>query len=167
MNEADRSVTTPTVLVVDDEAHILSALQRAMRREPWTLLTAESGFAALDVLARRRVDVILSDQKMPGMSGLDLLARARELQPAAARILITGWTEEVPREQIEALGVRALLPKPWDDALLKQVVRDALAASHPAARRDAPAPGSVVPPAADRSARGIRDPASVSSSRRP
>jgi response regulator RpfG family c-di-GMP phosphodiesterase len=127
VSEAGTDTTIPTVLVVDDEAHIVSALQRTMRREPWAVLTADSGFAALDLLARRRVHVILSDQKMPGMSGLDLLARARALQPDAVRILITGWTEEVPREQIDALGVRALLPKPWEDAILKQVVRDALA----------------------------------------
>lgn len=127
MSDAATNTTIPTVLVVDDEAHIVSALQRTMRREPWAVLTADSGFAALDLLARRRVHVILSDQKMPGMSGLDLLARARALQPDAARILITGWTEEVPREQIDALGVRALLPKPWEDAILKQVVRDAIA----------------------------------------
>ncbi len=127
MSAAHPRAAPAIILLVDDEAHILSALQRAMRREPWTVLTADSGSAALAVLAKQHVDLIVSDQKMPGMSGLDLLARARSLQPDAASILITGWTEEVPHAQIEALGVHALLPKPWDVQTLKRAVREALA----------------------------------------
>jgi len=115
-----------TVLVVDDEVRILSAVQRSLRREGYDILTAETPAEALAILAERSVDLIVSDQKMPGMSGLEFLAKAIVLRPGAARLLITGWTEEVPREEMEALGIRALLPKPWDDGQLKQAVREAL-----------------------------------------
>jgi len=112
-----------TVLLVDDEVRILSALRRVLRREGYRLLTAETPEQALRILDEQAVDVILTDQKMPGMSGLQLLAEAARRCPRARRLLITGWTEEVPREQMEALGIRAMIPKPWDDAELKATLR--------------------------------------------
>lgn len=119
----------PVLLIVDDEARILTALRRVLRRESYEILTAETPTEALRLLDHHRVDLILSDHKMPGMSGIELLAQAARKQPTAGRILITGWTEEVPPAELEAIGVRALLPKPWDDAELKATLRSALAAS--------------------------------------
>jgi response regulator RpfG family c-di-GMP phosphodiesterase len=116
----------PVLLIVDDEARILTALQRALRRESYEILTAETPAEAMKLLDQHRVDVILSDHKMPGMNGLALLAHASRKQPSAARVLITGWTEEVPPADLAAIGVRALLPKPWDDAELKKTLRAAL-----------------------------------------
>jgi response regulator RpfG family c-di-GMP phosphodiesterase len=117
----------PTLLLVDDEAHILSALRRALRREGWRLLTAETPQQALRLLEEQPVDLIVSDQKMPGMSGLELLAEAARRRPDTRRVLITGWTESVPPERLAALGVRAMIPKPWDDAELKATLRAQLA----------------------------------------
>jgi response regulator RpfG family c-di-GMP phosphodiesterase len=116
----------PVVLIVDDEIRILTALRRVLRRESYEIITAETPAEALRMLDERRVDLILSDHKMPGMSGLELLAQAARRQPAAGRVLITGWTEEVPAADLEAIGVRALLPKPWDDKELKATLRTAL-----------------------------------------
>ncbi|MCC6641754.1 MAG: response regulator [Deltaproteobacteria bacterium] len=116
----------PVLLVVDDEVRILTALRRVLRREAYEILTAETPAEALRLLDAHRVDLVLSDHKMPGMSGLALLAAAARKQPAAGRVLITGWTEEVPAEDLAAIGVRALLPKPWDDADLKATLRKAL-----------------------------------------
>jgi CheY-like chemotaxis protein len=76
------------------------------------------------------VDIILSDHKMPGMTGVQLLAAASQLRPNAPRILITGWTEEIPPEDMEAIGVFAVLNKPWDDAELKETLRAAAKARH-------------------------------------
>jgi response regulator RpfG family c-di-GMP phosphodiesterase len=116
----------PVLLIVDDEIRILTALRRVLRRESYEILTAETPAEALRLLDAQRVDLILSDHKMPGMSGLELLAQASRKQPSAGRVLITGWTEEVPAADLEAIGVRALLQKPWDDAQLKKTLRGAL-----------------------------------------
>lgn len=118
-----------TLLIVDDEPPILSALRRCLRREGYRLVTVDSPAAALRTLDEEPIDAILSDHKMPGMDGLELLAEARKRRPAAARLLISGWSGEIPREQLDELGVRALLPKPWDDAVLKQALREALRAA--------------------------------------
>lgn len=125
MNEAGRA---PILLLVDDERSILSALERSLRREGYRILTAENGESALRILAETPVDVIVSDQKMPGMSGLELLAAARERRASAARVLLTGWPEEVPSARRAALGLHALIPKPWDDAALKRTLRSAVRA---------------------------------------
>ena len=116
------------MLVVDDEAHILSALRRTLRREGYEILTAESAREALRVLEERSVDLILSDHKMPGGSGLQLLEQAARRCPAARRLLITGWTEEIPEREVRRLGVCALITKPWEDARLKATLRRALGA---------------------------------------
>jgi response regulator RpfG family c-di-GMP phosphodiesterase len=113
----------PVLLLVDDEERILAALRRTLRREGFEILSAESPERGLALLEERAVDVILSDHKMPGMSGLAFLARAARLRPGAARLLITGWPEEVPPGELASVGVRALVPKPWDDAELKAVLR--------------------------------------------
>lgn len=122
------------VLFVDDEPRILSALRRSLRREHYEVLTAESPARALALLAQRRVDLIVSDQKMRGASGLDLLQEVVRRHPSVGRILLTGWPEEIPAEQLRKLGVRVLVPKPWDDAALKEVIRAHLSAVPPAPR---------------------------------
>jgi len=116
----------PCVLLVDDEARILSALRRSLRREGFEIVTAESAAEALRILDARRVDAIVSDQKMPGGSGLSLLAEAARRRPEVARMLITGVTDEIPRDALDAAGVCALITKPWDDARLKATLRRAL-----------------------------------------
>lgn len=114
----------PVLLFVDDEARILSALRRSLRREGYEILSAESGSEALRILTSRRVDLILTDQKMPGMSGLEFLEEVARRHPEVARMLITGWPEEISAEEIARLEIRALIPKPWDDRALKALLRD-------------------------------------------
>jgi len=116
----------PILLIVDDEVQILAALRRSLRKEGYRIITAESTVRALELLAEYPVDLVLSDHKMPGMSGVELLAEARRLRPAAVRILITGWTEAVPKDEMESVGIEAMIPKPWDDAQLKDCLRRAL-----------------------------------------
>ena len=118
------SASPPVLLLVDDETRILSALRRTLRREGYEILTAESASEGLRILASRRVDVVLSDQKMPGMSGLEFLGQVAARHPGVARLLITGWPDEIPPDQIELLGIRALIPKPWDDGELRSVLRE-------------------------------------------
>lgn len=121
------SPSPPTLVVLDDEERILSALRRTLRREGWRLLTTTDPAEALRWLVTEPVAAVLSDARMPGIGGVDFLELASQRCPGAARLLITGWPQEVPRQRLDALGIRALIPKPWDDAQLKAVLRAALA----------------------------------------
>ena len=112
----------PTLLVVDDERRILTALRRSLRREGFEIVLAGSPEEALAVLADQPVDFVLSDHKMPGMTGLELLEQVAGRWPEVGRALITGWPEEVSSERAEAAGILAVLPKPWDDAELKALL---------------------------------------------
>ena len=116
----------PTLLLVDDEVHILSALRRSLRREGYRILAATGPAEALRLLETEPVDAILSDHKMPGHSGLELLAAAARRRPAAARFVITGWPDAIASERLAELWIRALIPKPWDDGELKRTLRLAL-----------------------------------------
>jgi DNA-binding NtrC family response regulator len=116
----------PTLLIVDDEVRILSALRRALRREGYLILTASTPAEGLKRLDEQRVDAVLTDHKMPQMSGLELLTAVSERRPEVARLLITGWPEAIPADRISAIGIRALIPKPWEDEQLKKILREAL-----------------------------------------
>jgi response regulator RpfG family c-di-GMP phosphodiesterase len=116
----------PLVLIVDDEMRILAALRRCLRREGYEIMTAETPVEAIRILQDHPVDLILTDHQMPGMTGMELLSRAAKQRPKAARLLITGWTESVTSEALEAAEVRAMIAKPWDDAELKRILRSAL-----------------------------------------
>ena len=120
------SDAAPLLLIVDDEPRILSALRRALRREAFEIIAVETWRDALHALETLPVDVVLSDHKMPGMTGLEILAVAAERRPRAVRLLITGWTESIPDEAIQGVGVRAVINKPWDDGELKETLRAAL-----------------------------------------
>ena len=113
----------PVVLFVDDEAHILSSLQRMLRREPYAVLTATSPQEALALLASQAVAVVVSDQKMPGASGIAFLRDVAARHPSTRRILLTGWPEEIPPAERAAARLDAVLPKPWDDAELKATLQ--------------------------------------------
>ena len=123
---AGRVSERPLLLIVDDEERILNALSRCLRREGYTILTAQTAERVRELLEEHPVDVVLSDHKMPNTSGLEILALASQLRPGAARLLISGWPEQVPPDRLAALGVRELLPKPWDDGDLKRALRSAV-----------------------------------------
>jgi CheY-like chemotaxis protein len=116
----------PVVLIVDDEPRIISSLLRALRREGYELLSAERPEDALRLVEERAIDCVLSDYKMPAITGLELLEQIAKRRPHAARLLITGWNTEVDRGELERLGVHAVLPKPWDDSELKRALRKAM-----------------------------------------
>jgi adenylate cyclase len=106
----------PVVLLVDDEPSILSALRRSLRATRYDVLTADSGAAALDMLASTEVDLIISDMRMPYMNGAEFLARAQALYPDTMRVLLTGYSEvDSVVRAINEGGVYRYLNKPWDD----------------------------------------------------
>jgi adenylate cyclase len=119
--------STAVILVVDDEAGILSALKRLFRPIGYKILTAESGPLALDILAVEHVDLIISDMRMPGMTGAQFLAQAKATYPDVVRILLTGYSEvSATVAAINEGGIYHYLPKPWDEHDLLLTVKRAL-----------------------------------------
>ena len=115
------------VLFVDDDSHLLEGIKRTLRREPYDVLVATSGARALRVLAERPVDLVVSDENMPGMSGTAFLARVRAEHPETIRILLTGQGDfEVAVRAINQGEVYRFFTKPCDAAELGAVIREAL-----------------------------------------
>ncbi|GAB4374790.1 MAG: hypothetical protein Kow00121_19650 [Elainellaceae cyanobacterium] len=117
----------PKILVVDDEPDNLDLLYRTFYRE-FKVLRAESGLAALEILETEgEVAVIISDQRMPSMSGTEFLSVTATQYPDTIRILLTGYTDvEDLVEAINSGKVFKYVTKPWDDEELKAVVRQAV-----------------------------------------
>ena len=116
----------PTLLLVDDEDGILSSLKRTLRREAYRILTASGGRAGLDELARNPVDVIVSDQRMPDMSGVEFLRQAKELYPDTVRMVLSGYSDlQSITDAINEGAIYKFLSKPWDDAVLKAEIEEA------------------------------------------
>jgi diguanylate cyclase (GGDEF)-like protein len=116
------------ILFVDDEAEVLALLRKTFpHQEGYVTLTAGSGEEALAILDKFEVDLLVTDQRMPGMSGTDLVARARQRWPDLTAILLTAYTD--PKDIVEAINrgqVYRYLTKPWDNADLRQTVLRAL-----------------------------------------
>ena len=116
-----------TILCVDDEKQILSALKRLLRKEHFDLLTATSGEEGLNIMASRDIHLVISDHRMPQMSGISFLAKVREIYPETIRILLTGYTEvDSIKASINEGHVYKFLLKPWNDDDLKQEIKKAL-----------------------------------------
>jgi diguanylate cyclase (GGDEF)-like protein len=122
-----------TLLLVDNDEAIISSLRRLLRREHYRILAATSSADALALLAEHEVGVLIIDQHMPGMAGgagvmggTELLARARAMHPKTVRMVLSGYTAvESLTEAINRGEIYKFLTKPWDDAELIQVVREA------------------------------------------
>jgi len=115
------------VLVIDDEKMVLKAIQRALRGEPYQVFLANGGEAALQLLEAREISLVISDFRMPGMDGLELLETIKQDYPHILAIMLTGQAEtEVAIKAINEAGVYKFLQKPWDDAELKRVIRQVL-----------------------------------------
>lgn len=81
------------LLLVDDEENVVRGLQRSLRKEPYTVHTANSGADALEILQQQDIDVIVSDERMPGMTGAEFLAEAKQRYPETIRIMLSGQAD--------------------------------------------------------------------------
>jgi len=118
--------TSRTILLVDDEINIISALKRTLRRDGYAILTANSGTEGLALLAEHEVGVIISDQRMPHMTGVEFLRKVKMLYPKTIRIVLSGYTElESVTSAINEGAIYKFLTKPWDDDLLRDNIRKA------------------------------------------
>ncbi len=116
----------PTLLLVDDEPNILSAMQRLLRRDGYHILTCDSPEQALELLDSQPVDVILSDQRMPNMSGVEFLRRVKASHPETIRIVLSGFTDlQFITDAINEGAIYKFLTKPWDDEQLREQLREA------------------------------------------
>ncbi|MBC7859969.1 MAG: EAL domain-containing protein, partial [Burkholderiaceae bacterium] len=111
---ADHPRGPPTLLLLDDEALVLAALARELAGRPYRILQADNVKDAFELLAMHRVDVILSDQRMPGMSGLEFLERVRKIHPAIVGVMLSGHADQdMLLSAINARTVFKFLRKPW------------------------------------------------------
>lgn len=116
-----------TVLCVDDEANILHSIKRLLRKEGYGLLTASSGIEGLKILEENNVHLVLSDQRMPQMSGTEFLAEVKEKYPDVIRIILTGYTQvDSITESINKGNIYKFFLKPWNDQNLKLEIGKAL-----------------------------------------
>jgi len=117
----------PTLLVVDDEPGVLRTVHDLLRID-YHVITCESGARALEILrSSATIDVIMSDQRMPGMTGVEVLRQAREIRPEATRLLFTAYTDI--RTVVDAINqghVYRYLAKPWEPEELEATVRQAV-----------------------------------------
>jgi DNA-binding NtrC family response regulator len=113
------------ILVVDDEPDILFSLKALLRRE-FEVHTAESGAQALEILRQHPVHVIMTDQRMPEMTGVELLTQARGQSPQAVRMIFTGYADlKAVIDAVNRGEIYRYLTKPWDPDDLCQVLREA------------------------------------------
>lgn len=119
-----------TVLIVDDEADFLSSMRRALRKEPYYALFAETAFSAIEMVESNDVDLIVSDYMMPEMNGLELLRHLHRHQPHIVSIMLTAVSEiDIAIRAVNEIGIYKFFLKPIEINALKQILRRAVNAS--------------------------------------
>lgn len=116
-----------TVLCVDDEINVLRSLKRLLRNEEYQLITANSGAEGISILAEQEVSVILSDQRMPGMTGTEFLSIVKEKYPECVRVVLSGYADAATiLDSINKGAIYRFLTKPWNDEELRITIRQCL-----------------------------------------
>ncbi len=117
-----------TVLFVDDDTVIRMALQRDLEGEPYNKLFAKGADEAMEILANKEVHVIVTDMRMPGIGGLDLLRIVKEAFPNIIRLVLSGYMQ--PTTLLTAINdgeIFKYITKPWkEEGQLKRIIRDAI-----------------------------------------
>jgi len=116
-----------SILIVDDEVNVLNTLKRIFRTEDYIIFTAQSAKDGLYVLEKENVDLIISDQKMPVMDGLDFFEKTIEKYPDVIRIILSGYAEL--KDALRAINkgcVYKFIVKPWNNEELKITLKRAL-----------------------------------------
>jgi response regulator RpfG family c-di-GMP phosphodiesterase len=112
------------ILCVDDEKNLLTSLKRLLRKEDYKVHAAESGPEGLELLMEHPVQVVLTDQRMPGMTGVEFLQKVKDMYPDTIRVVLSGYADAyMIVESINEGEVYRFLGKPWNDDELKAVIR--------------------------------------------
>ncbi|MEX5596134.1 HD domain-containing phosphohydrolase [Pseudomonas orientalis] len=123
----EQLATKPAVLLVDDEESILNSLRRLLRSQPYDVVLATGGAQALEIMATRPIDLVMSDARMPGMDGATLLAEVHRLYPGTRRILLTGYADlSTIVKAINDGQIHRYISKPWNDEELQLILQQTL-----------------------------------------
>ncbi len=115
-----------TLLIVDDEPAVLAMISLALEGEDYRVLTARSGREALEILASNDVQVVLTDERMPEMSGVELLSRIKASYPKTVRIVVSGHAQvDSVVEAINKGAIFKFFTKPWNEAQLRAQILEA------------------------------------------
>ncbi len=114
-----------SILIVDDEPEILFSIKGLLRRE-FNLYTAESGAEALEILHEHPIHVVMTDQRMPEMTGVELIGKVKSEYPDAIRMVFTGYADiKAVIDAINKGGLFRYITKPWDPDELVDALREA------------------------------------------
>jgi DNA-binding NtrC family response regulator len=112
--------TPRRILIVDDEENVCHALRRSLRKEGYELFFGKEPKEGLELLAKQKVDMVISDHLMPNMTGLEFLKLVRERYPDMMRLMLTGHADmQTAIDAINQGAIYRFLTKPWDDTDLK------------------------------------------------
>lgn len=115
------------ILIVDDEINIIEAIKRVFIDEPYTIITTNNPHKGLEILHQDEIKLVISDEKMPEMSGSEFLSIVRNEFPHIIRIILTGYASlDSAIKAINSGEIYRYLTKPWDEMHLKLTVRDAI-----------------------------------------
>jgi CheY-like chemotaxis protein len=133
------------VLVVDDDPAVRKSFDRVLTGKGYAVITAENGEEALRKLNEEKYDLVYSDIRMPGMSGLEVAEKVRARRPWTPVVIITGYGTDIAEERAKAAGVSKFLHKPLSPAMIEDSARDVLAVpAAPAAAAVAAGPEAPV-----------------------
>jgi DNA-binding NtrC family response regulator len=114
------------LLIVDDEANVISALKRVFVDDPYRIYSANSALEGMDIIKNNRIKVIISDEKMPEITGAEFLSTVRRDYPNIVRIMLTGHASlEAAMKAINQGGIYRFFMKPWTELDLRFAVKSA------------------------------------------
>ena len=115
------------VVSIDDEPEVLRSLQRLLRQEPYEFLTTDKPDQALDWILEKHASMVITDQRMPSISGLDLLEVVKLCSPSTVRVMLTAHSDLTGVMKLKEIdAIQRLLRKPWDSEGLKHCLRELL-----------------------------------------
>jgi DNA-binding NtrC family response regulator len=116
-----------SILIVDDEEMILKSIRRTLRNENYNIFTAQNAEEGLSLLRAREIDLIISDQNMPGLTGIEFLEKVKAEFSSVLTIMLTGQTDiELAIKAINDAGIYKFILKPWNDTDFRLTIRRAL-----------------------------------------
>jgi DNA-binding NtrC family response regulator len=116
-----------SVLIVDDEPDVISAIKRSLMEETYNIFSANSGVEGLKILKEHKIKLVISDEKMPGMSGTEFLSAVKNIFPETIRIMLTGHASiQAAMKAVNSGEIYRFFSKPWNDVELKLSIRSAI-----------------------------------------